>query len=50
MSLTKQSLDGNNLIIPGQWSLVCDIPAGDWKNDNLFYSVEESVYNEDNLA
>jgi hypothetical protein len=34
MSITKLSLNGNNLIIPGQ-SLVSDIPAGDGKNDSL---------------
>jgi hypothetical protein len=40
MSLTKFSLAGNNLIIPGRGeSLVSDIPTGDGKNDNLFYSV-----------
>jgi hypothetical protein len=41
MSLTKLSLAGNNLILPGQRdseSLVSDIPAGDGKND-IFYSV-----------
>jgi hypothetical protein len=37
MSLTKLSLAGNNLIIPGQReSLVSDIPAGDWKIANIF--------------
>jgi hypothetical protein len=40
MSLTKLSLVGNNLIIPGQReSLVSDIPVGDEKIANLFYSV-----------
>jgi hypothetical protein len=40
MSLTKLSLAGNNLIIPGQEEFdYSDIPAGDGKNDNLFYSV-----------
>jgi hypothetical protein len=36
--LTKLSLAGNNLIIPGQrpGSLVSDIPAGDGKIANLF--------------
>jgi hypothetical protein len=36
---TKLSLARNYKIIPGQGSLVSDIPAGDGKNDNLFYSV-----------
>jgi hypothetical protein len=37
MSLTKLSLAGNNLIIPGRRaSLVSDIPAGDGKIANLF--------------
>jgi hypothetical protein len=36
MSLTKA---GNNLIIPSQIELVSDIPAGDGKIINLFYSV-----------
>jgi hypothetical protein len=35
----------NNLIIPGQ-SLVCDIPAGDRKIYNIFYSVKR-FYNRD---
>ncbi len=41
MSLTKLSLGGNNLIIPGQWEFgtVSDIPAEDGKIANLFYSV-----------
>jgi hypothetical protein len=39
MSLTKLSLDGSNLIIPGRGSFVSDIPAGDGKIINLFYSV-----------
>jgi hypothetical protein len=41
MSFTKLSLAGNNLIIPGaaRESLVSDIPAGDGKIVNLFYSV-----------
>jgi hypothetical protein len=34
MSLTKLSLAGNNLIIPGQREF--DIPAGDGKTANLF--------------
>ncbi len=45
ISLTKLSLAGNNLIIPGniellpaRESLVSDIPAGDEKTANLFYS------------
>jgi hypothetical protein len=39
MSPTKLSLAGDNLIIPGQRNLVSDIPAGDRKIINLFYSV-----------
>jgi hypothetical protein len=40
MSLTKLSLDGNNLIIPGQReSLVSDIPAGDGKIINLLFII-----------
>ncbi len=39
MPLTKLSLAGNNLIIPGTKSLVSDIPAGDGKDENLFYRV-----------
>ncbi len=39
MSLTKLSLAGKSLIIPGQGEFVCDIPAGDGKIANLFYSV-----------
>jgi hypothetical protein len=36
MWLTKLSLAGNNLIIPGQGELLSDIPAGDGKTGNLF--------------
>ncbi len=36
MSLTKLSLAGNNLIIPGQTEFVRDIPTGDRKTANLF--------------
>jgi hypothetical protein len=41
MSLTKLFLEGNNLIfpVPSRESLVSDIPAGDGKMANLFYSV-----------
>jgi hypothetical protein len=42
MSLTVQyqALPGQvNLIFPARESLVCDIPAGDGKIDNLFYNV-----------
>ncbi len=44
MSLTKLSMAGNNLIIPlfpsGEgFGLVSDIPAGDGKMANYFYSV-----------
>jgi hypothetical protein len=35
MSPTKLSMAGN-YIIPGLESLVSDIPAGVWKNNNLF--------------
>ncbi len=38
MSLTKLSLDGNDLFFPGPDSLVSDIPAEDRKMANLFYS------------
>jgi hypothetical protein len=38
MPLTKLSLAKNNLIIAGRENFVSDIPAGDGKNDNLFYS------------
>jgi hypothetical protein len=42
MTLTKLSLVGNNSMIPGQgeFGAVRDIPAGDWKIDNFFYSVQ----------
>ena len=39
MSLTNLSLAGKNLIIPARESLASDIPAGDGKIVNLFYSV-----------
>jgi hypothetical protein len=43
MSLTKLSLGGNYDVIyklfPSRESLVSDIPAGDGKMANLFYSV-----------
>ncbi len=39
MSLTKLSLDGINLIIPGQGGFGNDIPAGDGKPLTFFYSV-----------
>jgi hypothetical protein len=39
MSLTKLSLAGNNLIIPGQEELGSDLLAGDRKNYNLFFTV-----------
>jgi len=42
MSLTKLSLGRNNLFMtslyPPRERLVSDIPAGDWKLANLFYS------------
>jgi hypothetical protein len=40
MSLTKLSLSGNNVIIPGHGELISEIPAEDGKNDSLIYSVE----------
>jgi hypothetical protein len=41
MSLTKLSLGGYNLIIPGQEEFAYSvIPAGDGKIDYLFYSIE----------
>jgi hypothetical protein len=40
MSLTKLSLAGNNLIIPGRESLVSVIPAGNGKPLTFFYSVK----------
>ncbi len=41
MSLTKLSLAGNNLIIPGQEELVSEkILAGDGKTANLFLQCE----------
>ncbi len=42
MSPTKLSLAENNLIIPihEEKSLVSDIPAGDGKTANFFYSVQ----------
>ncbi len=40
MSL-NQTLPGREyLIIPGQEELVINIPAGDGKNDNIYYSVQ----------
>jgi hypothetical protein len=33
----------NNIIIPGQ-SLVCDIPAGDWKIFNIFFKCKRFYY------
>ncbi len=42
MSLTKLFLDGNFQIFSARESLVSDIPAGDGKNDNHFYSVKGS--------
>ncbi len=48
MSLTKPSLDGNNLIIPFQWqSRVSDIPArlGTGKIIKKIYSVHFLLYN-----
>jgi hypothetical protein len=42
MSLTKLSLAGINLTIPGQgeFGMVSSIPSGDGKIDNLFYGVK----------
>jgi hypothetical protein len=42
MSLTKLSLEGNKELFQARESLVNDIPAGDGKLANLFYSVEHS--------
>ncbi len=39
ISLTKLSLAGNNLIFPARESLVSNIPPGDGKIANLFYTV-----------
>ncbi len=39
MSHTKLSLAGNYLVFPPRESLVSDIPAGDGKTADLFYSV-----------
>jgi hypothetical protein len=36
MSLTKLSLAGNNLIVPGHGDIDNDIPAGEGKYDRLF--------------
>ncbi len=41
MSLTKLSQAGKNVIIPSMESFVSDIPAGDGKPANLFYSVQK---------
>jgi hypothetical protein len=41
MSLTKLSLAGKSLIIPGQGEFG-DIPAGDMKTASLFYSASSS--------
>jgi hypothetical protein len=43
MSLTKLSLDGNNLLFPFRESLVIDISAGDGKIDNLFLQCMFSI-------
>jgi hypothetical protein len=42
MSLTKLSLAGKNLIIPGQGKFGQWHPAWNGKIDNLFYSVYEA--------
>jgi hypothetical protein len=41
LDVTNQTLPGRELLknIPGQESLVSDIPVGDGKNDNLFFTV-----------
>jgi hypothetical protein len=44
MSLTKPSLAGNNLIIPGQGEFGSDIPAGDGKIDNLFFTISGPIF------
>jgi hypothetical protein len=43
MSLTKFPLAGNISLFPARESLASDIPAGDGKLENLFYSVEKTV-------
>jgi hypothetical protein len=43
MSLTKLSLAGIIKLFPASDSFVSDIPAGDGKNANLFYSVATCV-------
>jgi hypothetical protein len=45
MSLTKLSLAGKNSIIPTQGELAIDIPAGDGKIANLFFTVYLSLSN-----
>ncbi len=44
MPFTKLSLAWNNLIIPARESLVSDIPAGDEKAANLFFTVYRRLY------
>ncbi len=43
MLLDKHYLAGNNLIIPGQGGFGCNIPAGDGKIADLFYSVTSAM-------
>ncbi len=43
MSLTKLSLAGIIKLFPARGELVSDIPAGDGKIDNLFYSVRSPL-------
>jgi hypothetical protein len=44
MSLTKLSLARNNLLIPGQGEFGSDIPQGDGKIANFFYSAEALIF------
>jgi hypothetical protein len=37
------SMDANIKLFPARESLISDIPAGDGKNDNLFYSVRDAA-------
>ncbi len=43
MSLTKLPLGWNYEIIPAQGEFVSNIPTGDGKSDNLFYSVRKKI-------
>jgi hypothetical protein len=43
MSFSKLSLAENYKLFPARESLISDIPAGDVKDDNLFYSVVRNL-------